>query len=215
MNNKIIELLKDKNYIISNKIIRFFSSNKVSFNSFLIVIYLINEKEPITLNYNHLSEEFNIPLKEIMISIEELKNKQYISVKLEKNNDDKMEEKIYLDFLYNKLLMNIIDKEEEVETNDIFSRFEEEFGRTLSPIEYELINGWLEFGYEKEIVLEALREAKLNDVTNLKYIDRILIEWNKKGIKNISQVKKDRENFSKKKNIEIPEFDWVNDEENI
>ena len=54
----------------------------------------------------------------------------------------------------------------------------------------------------------------MNGVTNLKYIDKILIEWDKKGIKNINQIKKYKENYSKNKNIEIPEFDWVNDEEN-
>jgi DNA replication protein len=104
--------------------------------------------------------------------------------------------------------------EEDIEENNIYSKFEEEFGRTLSPIEYELINGWQETGYNKEVILEALKEAVLNGVTNLKYIDRILIEWDKKGIKSSSQVHKDKENYSKKKDISIPDFDWVNDEDN-
>ena len=153
--------------------------------------------------------------KEIMISIEELKNKNIITIKLEENKEKRLEENIYLYKLYNKYFMNIINEEETVEANDIFSKFESEFGRTLSPIEYELINGWQEFGYNKELILEALRESILNGVTNLKYIDRILIEWDKKGIKNKEQINKDRENYSKKKDIDIPEFDWVNDEENI
>lgn len=99
---------------------------------------------------------------------------------------------------------------------DIYSNFEEEFGRTLSPIEYELINSWSE-SYNKEIILEALKESVLNGVKNLKYVDKILFEWNKKGYKKIEQIKKDKEDFSKKKRttVEIPDFDWVNDEEDL
>ncbi len=215
MNNKMLELLKENKYSISNRELRFFIKNNTSFYAFALMLYLLNHNEPIVLDYNFFSKELDIPFKEIMISMEELKTKKYISIKLEKNQENKMEEKIYLEPLFNKLLMDLIDEKEEEEPNDIFSKFEEEFGRTLSPIEYELINGWLEFGYKKEIVLEALKESKLNGVTNLKYIDRILIEWNKKGIKSIAQVRKDKEKFENKKNIDIPEFDWVNDEENL
>lgn len=211
----MLELLKENKYSISNRELRFFIKNNTSFYAFALMLYLLNHNEPIVLDYNFFSKELDIPFKEIMISMEELKTKKYISIKLEKNQENKMEEKIYLEPLFNKLLMDLIDEKEEEEPNDIFSKFEEEFGRTLSPIEYELINGWLEFGYKKEIVLEALKESKLNGVTNLKYIDRILIEWNKKGIKSIAQVRKDKEKFENKKNIDIPEFDWVNDEENL
>ncbi len=215
MNNKIIDLLKEKNYIIPGYILKDISKFNISLNSFLILIYLLNQKEPILNDYNVISSIINMNKKEIMMSIEELKNKKIITIKVEENKEKRLEENIYLDVLYNNFFMNIINEEDKDEPNEIFQQFEKQFGRTLSPIEYELINGWQELGYTKDIILEALRESILNGVTNLKYIDKILIEWDKKGIKNKEQINKDRENYSKKKNVDIPEFDWVNDEENI
>lgn len=215
MNNKIIDLLKEKNYIIPGYILKDISKFNISLNSLLILIYLLNQKEPILNDYNVISSIINMNKKEIMMSIEELKNKKIITIKVEENKEKRLEENIYLDVLYNNFFMNIINEEDKDEPNEIFQQFEKQFGRTLSPIEYELINGWQELGYTKDIILEALRESILNGVTNLKYIDKILIEWDKKGIKNKEQINKDRENYSKKKNVDIPEFDWVNDEENI
>ena len=47
--------------------------------------------------------------------------------------------------------MQIIDVKEEEDESNIYSVFESELGRTLSPIEYELINGWLECNYRKRL----------------------------------------------------------------
>lgn len=52
-----------------------------------------------------------------------------------------------------------------------------EFGRTLSPIEYEIISSF-EDSYSKELILLALK-AIFNKVASLKYVDRILQEWTK------------------------------------
>lgn len=215
MNNNIIKVLKDKNYVIPSYILENFRKLNISIDSFIVLIYLINLEEPIVLDIKKISKNLNLTQKDVMFAIDELKNKLLITINLEKNKEKKLEENISLTPLYEKVFMNIIDSKEEKEEN-IYSNFEEEFGRTLSPIEYELINSWNEL-YKKEIILEALKESVLNGVKNLRYIDRILFEWNKKGIKTIEQIRKDKEVFSKKKdsNIEIPDFDWVNDEEDI
>ena len=71
--------------------------------------------------------------------------------------------------------MIIIDNKDE-ETSNIYSIFEKELNRTLSPIEYELINGWLECGYKEEIIISGLREAVFSGVNNFRYIDKILSE---------------------------------------
>jgi len=215
MNNNIIKVLRDKNYVVPSYILENYTKLNISIDSFVILIYLINSEEPITFDIKKISQTLNIEKKSAMLAIEELKKKTLINVKLEENKEKKLEENIYLTPLYEKVFMDIIDKPEEKEEN-IYSSFEEEFGRTLSPIEYELINSWNEL-YSKEIILEALKESVLSGVKNLKYVDRILFEWNKKGIKSLEQIRKDKEIFAKKKqsNIEIPDFDWVNDEQDI
>lgn len=214
MNNNIIQTLKKRNYIVPSYILNNYKDLNINYDAFILLIYFINQDDPIVVNYNKIAKLLNANNKEIMISIEELKTKKIIEINLNENKDNKYEEIISLEPLYNKIFMGLIEVEQEQINQDLFSKFEEEFGRTLSPIEYELISGWEENGYSKEIIVEALRESILNGVTNLKYIDKILIEWDKKGIKNINQIKKYKENYSKNKNIEIPEFDWVNDEEN-
>ena len=113
--------------------------------------------------------------------------------------------------IYKKLAFLLVD-EEEKKDNNIFDIFEKEFGRTLSPMEYEIINTWLDNFKENTIVL-ALKEATYNGVSNLRYIDKILYEWQKKGIKTEEDIINNKKNFvSKKENKETFDYDWLNDE---
>ena len=70
-----------------------------------------------------------------------------------KNSLNKTEEYIVFDLLYNKLIKEIIGVEEPKEEvgNDIFTIFEQELGRTISPMEYDMIKTWVT-NYNKEIV---------------------------------------------------------------
>ncbi|MGF2383845.1 DnaD domain-containing protein [Lentilactobacillus otakiensis] len=80
----------------------------------------------------------------------------------------------------------------------VFQSIEQEFGRTLSPIEMESISQWLDIDhYSPELIQLALKEAVLNQVYNLKYMDRIISNWYKKNLKTPAQVevyKKTRKN---------------------
>ena len=96
-------------------------------------------------------------------------------------------EYINLDGLYEKLAFKILNKEEE-KTTSIYDIFETEFGRTISPMEYEIINAWIENGTSEETIILALKEATYNGVSNLRYIDKIISEWSKKGIKTREDV---------------------------
>lgn len=71
----------------------------------------------------------------------------------------------------------------------LFESLEKEFGRTLSPIEMETVSQWLDLDhYSPDLITLALKEAVLNQVYNLKYMDRILINWEKKNLKTAAQV---------------------------
>ena len=129
-------------------------------------------------------------------------------LKLTTTNNKVYEERIILDELYNKLALLIIN-EKEVKETTIYDKFEKEFGRTLSPMEYEIIGAWLDNNYTEEMIVEALKEAIYNGVTNLRYIDKILSEWQRKGIKNKTDLQKKQKPNKVEK--EVFDYDWLNE----
>nr|WP_246199932.1 DnaD domain-containing protein [Salirhabdus euzebyi] len=86
-------------------------------------------------------------------------------------------------------------KQQETEGN-LFLLFEQEFGRALSPIEIETINHWIDDDQAKPVLIKAaLREAVLMGKLNFRYVDRILNEWNKKGVKSVDDARKVSQSF--------------------
>ena len=210
MNSKVIDLLKSKNYVVSDFLIKNYKVWNLDVDEFIILIYLMNSSN-LVCDYKLISSELGMDLELVMNKINELSIKKLLEIKLLKNSSNKLEEQISLDLLYNKVFMQIIDVKEDEDKSNIYSVFESELGRTLSPIEYELINGWLECNYKEEIILAALKEAVFNGVNNFRYIDRILFEWNKKGIDTVDKISKYKKEFRKDTNVEVPDYDWLND----
>lgn len=210
MNSKVIDLLKSKNYVVSDFLIKNYKVWNLDVDEFIILIYLMNSSN-LVCDYKLISSELGMDLEVVMNKINELSIKKLLEIKVLKNSSNKLEEQISLDLFYNKVFMQIIDVKEEEDKSNIYSVFERELGRTLSPIEYELINGWLECNYKEEIILAALKEAVFNGVNNFRYIDRILFEWNKKGIDTVDKISKYKKEFRKDTNVEVPDYDWLND----
>ncbi|MDT6980747.1 DnaD domain protein [Levilactobacillus zymae] len=76
----------------------------------------------------------------------------------------------------------------------VFNQIETEFGQMLSPIQMDTVSQWLDVDYYKpELIQLALREAVLNQVYNLKYMDRILLNWEKKHLTTAAQVQREQE----------------------
>jgi DNA replication protein len=131
-------------------------------------------------------------------------------------NGRKMEEYISLSLLYDKLVNIVIDISEEDSVkidNSIFTVFENELGKLLSPMQMETIKEWVTTYKNEELIIMALKEAVMNGAYKFSYIDTVLNDWNKKGYKNKEDVLKDKGNYRKKKNVEpIFDTDWLNDE---
>jgi DNA replication protein len=76
------------------------------------------------------------------------------------------------------------EETEEETYQTLFSLFEQEFGRPLSPMECETLTQWLdEDGHSEELILAALREAVFCGKVSFRYIDRILLEWQRNHIR--------------------------------
>ena len=216
MMNKVIDLLKN-NICIPKILLSNYKDLKINEKELIVLIYMLNDNSNL-FNPGKISEELNLKLPEVLEIIEKLNNADLITINTEKNNGV-LEEIVDLSNFYKKLAYLIVNKEkvgsvnEDKKTN-IYDDFEREFGRTLSPIEYELISGWLENEFSEEIILCALKEAVFNGVSNLRYIDKILYEWKKKGINTKEAVLKDKQNFKKNssKKTEMFDYDWLNEE---
>ena len=212
MNNKIIEILKQRDYVVPSFLIKNYIKLGISAEDTILLIYLINISGEIICDYQKFSNDLNVDLKTVMQRINELLESKLIEIEIRKNQNSKLEEYINLDLLYNKIFLQLIDVKKEEKKDNIYSIFENELKRNLSPIEYELINEWLERNYKEEIILAALKEAVFNGVNNFRYIDRILLEWDKKGIDTLDKIDKNKKNYKKSSNIEVPDYNWLNDE---
>ena len=215
MDNKLMELLQEKPIIVPKIIFKKYKKLNITEEELILLIYMINMGNKVTYNPEFFSKELDINKYKVMELINSLFEKQIINVVVEKNSLNKTEEYIVFDLLYNKLIKEIIGEEEKKEEvgNDIFTIFEQELGRTISPMEYDMIKTWVT-NYNKEIVIESLKEAVYNGVNSFRYIDKILIEWHKKGLKTKEDIAKDRNNYrnKKKENVDYFEYNWLEDE---
>ena len=64
-----------------------------------------------------------------------------------------------------------------IDVNNIYSLFENEFGRTLTPFEIDTIRDWVESGFTLDLIKSALGEAIRNKVRSIRYVDRVLLNY--------------------------------------
>lgn len=208
---QIIELLKSINYQVSKELLFNYKSMNITDSQFIIIIYLINQSNDMY-NPKQISSDLNINLNTVFEEINSLCEKNIIKIEMKRVNKV-LTETINLESLYEKLAFSL-NQVEEKEDSNLYGIFETEFGRTLSPMEYEIINSWKDNGYTEELIILALKEATYNGVSNLRYIDKIIYEWGKKGIKTKEDVEKNRKQFKSNNATkkELFDYDWLNNE---
>ncbi|MFB9275223.1 DnaD domain protein [Cohnella cellulosilytica] len=78
----------------------------------------------------------------------------------------------------------------------LFTLFEQEFGRPLTPMEFETMNGWLDQDqYPEELVRFALKESVFAGKLSFRYIDRILLEWSRNRVTNVEEARDHAQKF--------------------
>ena len=196
---------------------------KLEIGEFLFLMYLYNLGNKFIFDPSKFASDLNLDIKDIMNYIGALSDKHFIRVEVMKNDKGLMEEMVLMDDFYSKLSLITMDEVNNVSSADnsnIYEIIEKEFGRTLSPMEYEIIRAWLDNGMSEELIQEAIKEATYNGVSNLRYIDKILYEWGKNGIKTVSDVVDNRKKRAKAREKEtsdvdideIVDWDWFDDE---
>ncbi len=206
---KLLDVVKTSDLVIPSILLLNYKELNISEKELIFLSLLMNFENEIVFDPIYFSKRLGFDVSEIMEIVSNLSAKNYLEIVVKKE-DKKMKEYISIESFYEKLLLNTVEQEEEnVNNSGIYNTIEEEFGRTLSPIEYETISGWLNAKIDESLIKEALKEAVLNGVNNLKYIDKILYEWTKKGYKKSSDVKKRPK--KEPEEIELFSYDWLDE----
>lgn len=209
--DSVMMMLKQSGIFIPGFLLNSYKNFNISEKELVFISSVIGNNDFILFDAIALGNKLCWDITEILEVVSSLCDKKIMTLVVKKQNG-KMQEYIDMGNLYEKILLGALDenvKEEESEIL-IYGVIESELGRTLSPIEYETISGWLNSNISEELIKEALKEAVLNGVNNLKYIDKILYEWTKKGYKKASDVRKKKRVEEKK--VDLFEYDWLGED---
>lgn len=212
MNEVVFKTLKEKDFIIKNFLIKVCVELNLTLNDMLILTYFMNQEEP-TLNMQNITSTIYLNENQIMESFNKLIGIKLISMKVEKDSRGVRTEIINLDNIIKYATSDITKKHKIEEKDNIFEKFETEFGRTLSPIEYEIINDWINSGISKELIIQALKESIYNGAKSLRYINKILLSWQEKGYKSKSDLNQGIKNeLDNNVLTELFDYNWLDEE---
>ena len=207
-------MFKDNKKLVAETIfIKEALKEQLSLNEFLLLLYFDNSFD-LVFDIKVIAKTLNMSEEQVLEAYSNLMKKKLIKVKAEKDGYGKVVEKVCMDNFYNEIKKDNKINEKESAKEDIFSIFENSFGRTLSAMDYEIINAWIDKGFSEELVIAALKEAVYNGVPNLRYLHKVLYEWNRKGYKTVNDVNnKFKEDNSNDKLFEtsVLNFDWLNE----
>ncbi|MBD0380536.1 DnaD domain-containing protein [Paenibacillus sedimenti] len=146
---------------------------------------------------------------QVIASLQKLLHEQFITIDEDTEASTGIRlERYNLSQLYQKLAHHVIEQEmaaltaarppihADAAAKDIFTTFEKEFARPLTPMELETISGWLDKDmYREELILTALKEAVFAGKVYFRYIDRILLEWSRNRVATVEQAKEYSQRF--------------------
>ena len=206
----------NKKFIIEILFLKEALKYNLTLKEFIVLMYFDNDYD-LTFDIKKISKATCLSENDTLIAFNSLLTKKLIKLNQIKNEGGKVIDKVSLENFYNNLKETIDLEKEEKNENSIFFKSQEKFGKGLSGMDYEIINAWLSKGFSESLILEALDEAIKNDAPSLRYIDKILFEWNKKGYKGKEELEKEiNENKINKevKNFEtrVFEYNWLDDD---
>jgi len=94
-----------------------------------------------------------------------------------------------------------------------YSYLEEKYARMINSAEKELLDSLLET-YDKDLVLEAIKQSAIMNKKNLNYAKGILRNWKKYQINNLEDLKKnDQAREEEEQPVELFSYNWLEDNE--
>lgn len=195
--------------VFSNGLLAYYPQLKITNSELILIIQLelFAQKGNKFPSNEQMAANTNFSATEIASIIQQLIDKNDLTIDQVTDEKGRIGNYYNLDRLYSKLddllEKNVATPKSGEETtnatseidnsplNQLMRQFEIEFGRYLSPIEREEISAWLNVDhYDPEIIKLALREAVLSQAYSLKYVDRVLLNWQRHNLKTPSEVQK-------------------------
>lgn len=148
----------------------------------------------------YFAELYEVDISTISRLIKNLCDYGYITTTLVYKENTKEIDKRYMQICIEGICKKVKENKEEEykeinKESNIFELVEKNIGRSISPIEYEVINKW---DYDPKVIELAIRESILNNAKTIKYMDRVLFNWEQNGIKTEEDAKRYIEEFSNK-----------------
>ncbi len=128
------------------------------------------------------------------------------------NNNINLNNNTKLNILNSNTKLNNLDNKKQLIFNNIFSTIERNFGRTIAPLECDVIKSWVDNNISEELIVYATQIAVCNNACSIKYIERILEGWQKKKITTLELAKEENQKFMNKKESKNDEREkWENE----
>ena len=227
MFNKVNNLIKGKDLIISNILFYNYEKLELNFEDLYYLTYLMNNS--LEFDISKICSDLNKKPKDIIKVINKLDEMDILDIEIIKKGESDIKEIISLEKLYKKLTFliffkahfsrkTIFEKEDKIEEKvDLESEFKDVFKRDLTPREKQILNAWKSVGYNDLFILEGLKEAKYNGELSVAYIDNVLDRWQNQGITSKEDVIKSK-TIDLSKPIESDDvievdddYDWMNE----
>lgn len=200
---------------LSNLILAHYRRIDVTDQELILYLQLLGHQQQGSLfpDLATISQQMGLEQEVIYKLLQGLIDKGCLKIVTTKNSQGQTVDAYDLTGIYQRLKQSLVIKEkqqaqhqQETNSQELYGLFEQEFGRPLSPIEIETLNSWLtQDNYSMDIIRLALREAVLNQAYSLKYMDRILLSWERKNLKTKEQVLADQQ--ARKKRLSTDERD--------
>lgn len=204
---QFIEFLEEGNLSIPNYLMNNYVKLGLNEKEFLLILHVHSfvESGKIFPTPMEIADKMTIDPTECMEILRHLLQKGYLAISDEMDEYSIKYERYSLQPLWEKMIRFMLEKTKQatIQSNkddeiNLYTIFEQEFGRPLSPFECETLGMWMDQDHhDPTIIKAALREAVISGKLNFRYIDRILFEWKKNGIKTLNQANEYGKKFRK------------------
>lgn len=201
-----LDLINESQTLVPNLLLKYYKQLVISDQELVLLIHLLylrNSEKNYYPSPEKLSQLMTAGTEEIKERLAQLMEKRFLAIdKQYFQETDEVKDSYSLAPLIEELSVlwamekqqNWLEVQKHLKTgttllSKVCKDFERQFGRLLSPVEVDQIRLWaVEMGISRELINEALRRALLMGVQNLKYIDKILLEWQKHNLRSLEEI---------------------------
>lgn len=214
---KLNKFIGEGNVVIPLYILKCFKKLNLTMDEFVFLMYLHSRQDNLEFNPEKIANDLNLDIMEVMGYVSVLTDKGYLSLDVMKSENNVLEEVINLDNFYEKISTILIDFGNNLEEDktSIFAYIEKELGRPLNSLEIKTIEGWLDNNIDSKLIKEGIKKALEMGVYSLKYVDKMLLNWESQGIKKIEDIENTRKEVNLEETMEFntEDWNWLDDEE--